>query len=121
MSYPTERITNLKINLLRAETEKIPFTRSKLDVRLENICHRRIWTPLRVNPAHVFTVEMGLEFVDFCLDCLERDIMSDSTHDMDMELDCEDEEFAVSFHFKLKQKELTDVLVIDCQNKKPTS
>jgi len=31
------------------------------------------------DPAHVFTVEMGLEFVDFCLDCLERDIMSDST------------------------------------------
>jgi len=29
MSYPTERITNLKLTSWRAETEKIPFTRSK--------------------------------------------------------------------------------------------
>jgi hypothetical protein len=47
------------------------------------------------DPAHVFTMEMGLEFVDFCLDYLEKDITSE---DLDMELDLKDEVFAVSFH-----------------------
>lgn len=47
------------------------------------------------DPAHVFAMEMGLEFLDFCLDYLEKDFTSE---DLDMELDLEDEAFAVSFH-----------------------
>ena len=92
--YLTKRIENL--NSLRAKQKWSPSADPNLMSDSEIYAQENLET-VEEDLAHVFAMEKGLEFVDFCLDYLEKDITSEG---LDMELDLEDEAFAVSFHLK---------------------